>query len=143
MEKPNSEQTAPITQPTAVEDVSGELTGEVSLGKFKDVNALLSAYSSLQAEFTKRCQKIKELESALISVDKVDPPTEKESEPEQTVAITEEEKQEFLKKYLHGVVGRKQKAVLLDGTGVGVKLPVSRPKTIAQAGMLAQQFLDK
>ncbi|MBE7083097.1 MAG: hypothetical protein E7373_00660 [Clostridiales bacterium] len=31
---------------------------EVSLGKFKDVNALLSAYNSLESEFTKRCQKI-------------------------------------------------------------------------------------
>lgn len=143
MEKPNSEQTAPVTQPTTVEDVSGESTGEVSLGKFKDVNALLSAYSSLQAEFTKRCQKIKELESALTTVDKEEPPTETASEPHQPVEISEEEKQEFLKEYLHGVLGRKQKAVLLDGAGVGVKLPVSRPKTIAQAGMLAQQFLDK
>ncbi len=32
------------------------------LGKFKDVNALLKAYGSLQAEFTRRSQRLKELE---------------------------------------------------------------------------------
>ncbi len=32
------------------------------LGKFKDVNALLHAYNSLQAEFTRRSQRLKELE---------------------------------------------------------------------------------
>jgi len=34
----------------------------VSLGKFKSTEALLDAYNSLQAEFTKKCQKISELE---------------------------------------------------------------------------------
>ena len=32
------------------------------LGKFKDVNALVRAYGSLQAEFTRRSQRLKELE---------------------------------------------------------------------------------
>ena len=32
-----------------------------NLGKFKDVESLLSAYNSLQAEFTKKCQKLSEL----------------------------------------------------------------------------------
>lgn len=32
-----------------------------SLGKFKDTSSLLSAYNSLQAEFTKKCQKLSEL----------------------------------------------------------------------------------
>lgn len=32
------------------------------LGKFKDVNALMRAYSALEAEFTRRSQKLKELE---------------------------------------------------------------------------------
>ena len=34
----------------------------LSLGKFKDVKSLFDAYNSLQAEFTRRCQKVKELE---------------------------------------------------------------------------------
>ena len=32
------------------------------LGKFKDVNALMQAYNSLQAEFTRRSQRLKQLE---------------------------------------------------------------------------------
>ena len=50
----------------------------VSLGKFKSVDSLINAYNSLQSEFTKRCQKIKELEGRL-SADKSDlsVPTEK------------------------------------------------------------------
>lgn len=32
------------------------------LGKFKDADSLLSAYNNLQAEFTKKCQKLSEIE---------------------------------------------------------------------------------
>ena len=37
-------------------------TTEISLGKFKSVDALLDAYNSLEAEFTRRSQRLKELE---------------------------------------------------------------------------------
>ena len=39
-----------------------EKNGSAALGKFKDVNALLQAYRSLQAEFTRRSQRLKRLE---------------------------------------------------------------------------------
>ena len=35
-----------------------------SLGKFKDAETLYSAYNSLQAEFTRKCQRLSELEKA-------------------------------------------------------------------------------
>jgi hypothetical protein len=38
---------------------------------------------------------------------------------------------------------RKQSAVILDGVGAGVKTPVSKPKTITQAGQLARELLEK
>ena len=38
--------------------------GSTAFGKFKDANALLEAYESLQAEFTRRSQRLKELEKA-------------------------------------------------------------------------------
>ena len=49
------------------EMTDGEKTDTVSatLKKFKDVNALAAAYSSLEAEFTRRSQKIKRLEKLL------------------------------------------------------------------------------
>lgn len=39
-------------------------TASAALGKFKDVDALLKAYGCLQAEFTRRSQRLKELERA-------------------------------------------------------------------------------
>jgi len=39
-----------------------EKEGPAVLGKFKTVNALAEAYSALQAEFTRRSQRLKELE---------------------------------------------------------------------------------
>ena len=49
-------------QPKAVDGVK---EGSAVLGKFKDVDALVKAYGSLQAEFTRRSQKLKELEKTL------------------------------------------------------------------------------
>lgn len=37
-------------------------TSNGSLGKFKDTESLLTAYNNLQAEFTRKCQKLKEIE---------------------------------------------------------------------------------
>ena len=144
MEKLINEQTETSAQTATAEETIGASEGEVSLGKFKDVNALLSAYNSLQSEFTKRCQKIKELEGALSSIDKTVSP--KEEQIEMSVAktdITDKDKKDILKEYLQGVMLKKQKAVLLDGAGVGVKTDIFRPKTITQAGELARQILSK
>ncbi len=54
------------TQAVAVAEESAVAQGEKDalavLGKFKDVNALARAYGALEAEFTKRSQRLKELE---------------------------------------------------------------------------------
>ncbi len=42
--------------------------GSAVLGKFKDVDALAKAYSALQAEFTRRSQRLKELERKVENV---------------------------------------------------------------------------
>lgn len=42
--------------------VKEEKVGSADLGKFKDVSALLQAYQALQAEFTRRSQRLKRLE---------------------------------------------------------------------------------
>ena len=57
------EETTRSEDATAVE---GEKASTVP-GKFKDVDALVRAYSSLQAEFTRRSQKLKELEKRGLS----------------------------------------------------------------------------
>ena len=144
MENEINEQTQPKAQPAEAEKTIGETEGEVSLGKFKDVSALLSAYNSLQSEFTKRCQRIKELEAAAVKGDKeVTPPETKKARDGATSDITEEEKEKILKEYLQGVLNKKQTAVLLDGAGIGVKTPIAKPKTIVQAGELAREIFNK
>lgn len=53
------EQTAVVSAP------DGEKNGSTSFGKFRTGDELLQAYNSLEAEFTRRSQKIKELEGKL------------------------------------------------------------------------------
>ena len=137
MEQLNNEQTKVYTSQPATADVEkGETQTEVSLGKFKDAKALLDAYNSLQAEFTKRCQRIKELETSIEVVDKVTAPTETKTEEKI-------DKEEILKDYLKELMGAKNKALILDGVGSGIKTPVNRPRTIEEAGRLATELLAK
>ena len=156
MIQPINEQTQDLSTIMPTEEVEKEVTEtkeqtvqkeldkqEVSLGRFKDINALLSAYNSLQAEFTKRCQRIKELESANA--------VDKENNPQPTLVKQEEDEkidttlkeEEILKEYLKNLVNSKQKAVVLDGVGVGIKTPVTKPKTISEAGQLFSEILSE
>ena len=130
------------TSAAGAEENTEKESAAVSLGKFRDVNALLSAYNSLQAEFTKRCQRIKELEKSA-AVDK-DTPTEQSATAEnRTLSITEEEKQNFIKGYLKEIMGAKSKAIIMDGLGAGIKTPISKPKTVEEAGSLFKDMLAK
>ena len=49
-------------QVTADAAEAGEMGAAAELGKFKDVKALAEAYRALEAEFTRRSQRLKELE---------------------------------------------------------------------------------
>ena len=131
-----------ITVEENQENKADESTTEVSLGKFKDINTLLSAYNSLQAEFTKRCQRLKELESAIEKTDKVKAPVEQSAEQEQDKLKDTTLKEEILKDYLKEIIGSK-KPVVMDGAGVGVKTPVKKPTTIQQAGDLFKEILSE
>ena len=53
------------TKTEQTDAVSVNNDGSTVLGKFKDANALLKAYESLQAEFTRRSQRLKEMERAM------------------------------------------------------------------------------
>lgn len=143
MNEQNGEQIAQSAHTEASEKITGASDNTVSLGKFKDVNALLDAYNSLQSEFTKRCQRLKELEGKL-QVDKADAPTEEENVGKtQNAVVSEEDKNEILKDYVKSVMGLKQSAVIFTGAGIGVKTPADKPKSISEAGMLAKEILTK
>ncbi len=145
MEKYKDEQTKVEAQEEQIKveeklETTGAESTEVSFGKFKDANALLTAYNNLEAEFTKRCQKVKELEAKISAVDKEQSPAETERKKED---LSNEEKDDVLKAYLKELLSRKQRAIVLDGAGVGAKTPSARPKTLEQAGMLAKDLLKK
>jgi hypothetical protein len=141
MEELKNEQTEQNSQTAVAEKDLGESNCEVSLGKFKDVSALLSAYNSLQSEFTKRCQRVKELETELSSVGKTNAPTPDEDKKHVKEDTILQDKEKILKEYLLDVIGKKPKAIVMDG-GISVKTPVNRPKTIAEAGNLAKEILE-
>lgn len=139
------EQTETLSQAVDTEQIKeqGDVKETVSLGKFKDVNALLNAYNSLQSEFTKRCQRVKELENALTD-EKTNVSAVKESTGkvgQENTGITEQDKQNILKDYLKGLLGAKQTAIVMDGVGGGLSTPITKPKTIAEAGNLAKEIL--
>ncbi len=146
MEELKNEQTEVCTHTAGAENNDvGVGQAEVSLGKFKNSESLLNAYNSLESEFTKRCQKLKELEKRLEEAEKDNAPPQPEqpayeNKPQE---IDEETKMKIVKEYLNGVLGGRQKAIVLDGEGAGVKTPVSRPKTIKEAGNLAKEILSK
>lgn len=57
-----NEQTELHTHTAEVDENSGGVFNSVSLEKFKDVQSLIKAYNSLEAEFTKRSQRLRKLE---------------------------------------------------------------------------------
>jgi hypothetical protein len=112
------------------------------LGKFKDVDALLQAYNSLQAEFTRRSQRLKELENLAdrntASSGKVIPMPEIDASERVERPVDKAEKDRIIAEYLREV---KESAVPLLRGGVGVTSPQRGAHTIAEAGQLALGFL--
>lgn len=124
-------------------------------GKFKSVDALLHAYGELEAEFTRRSQRIKALEEKLQghenAAKEVAPAPEKTADdaalPSQAahgqeellraVLADEEVKTRVACDYLRSLRG----APLMGFTGSSVVAPVKKPTTIAEAGNLALGYL--
>lgn len=122
-------------------------------GKFKSVDALLHAYGELEAEFTRRSQRIKALEEELKgkSVAAEIPAGQASATAEVTFAhaahgqtelpravLSDEEKETIARDFLKSLRG----APLLGGSGNGVVAPVKKPTTIAEAGSLALGYLS-
>ena len=95
----DNEQIKIASQPAEAEENNlGDTDIGISLGKFKDVKSLLDAYNSLQSEFTKRCQRLKELEGQ-VETDKTTTAVRTETlegSTEEPKDITDEEKSKIL-----------------------------------------------
>lgn len=107
-------------------------------GKFKSVEALMSAYLALEAEFTRRSQRLKELEESKAT----EAPSPECLDEERLLSAALSNKNvkeavvgEYLKTVLDG------KSVPLMVGGVSCAAPHSAPKSVKEAGALAKQFL--
>lgn len=139
----NAESTG-VTAAAAEAEIK-ENTAAAELGKFKSVDALLKAYSSLEAEFTRRSKRLKELEEGN-KAQSVPPagapsPESKISREELLkAALSDEEiKSAVVENYLKGVAENKSIPLILGG--VSTPAPKSAPKSVREAGRLAEQFL--
>lgn len=106
-------------------------------GKFKSAEALLSAYLNLEAEFTRRSQKLKELESKAAEA-----PSPKIPEGEELLSAAlhdEKVKNAVVGEYLKTVLSQKSVPLLVSGAPCAA--PKCEPKSIKEAGALAKQFL--
>ena len=115
-----------------------------ALGKFKSVDALVSAYKSLEAEFTRRSQRLKELEegSKALSMPREGAPSQKSQTDEELLKAalsSESVRQAIVEEYLKTVASNK--SIPLISGGVAAPAPRSAPKTVKEAGALVQRFL--
>ncbi len=109
-------------------------------GKFADAQALYNAYLALEAEFTRRSQRLKELESG--NKAQTDDAPSREGEPSAKDApIDEDVRRAVIEDYLKGVAAGKGAPILTGG--VGCAAPKSTPRTVSEAGRLVRQFFNK
>ncbi len=113
------------------------------LGKFGSVDALARAYSELEAEFTRRSQKLKALEEEGTpphGSGNGEPRAQPRGSEELYRAASGDEgvRTRIVNEYLSSLA-----SVPLMTGGVTVAAPPVRPKTIAEAGQLALGYLRK
>lgn len=104
-------------------------------GKFKSVDALVRAYGELEAEFTRRSQRLKALEGEERKGEEAHPVMDADG-LYRAVSENGEVKARVLGEYLDSLKG----VPLLSASGAGVKAPPVRPKSIREAGNLALSF---
>lgn len=128
----------------ATADTAGAEEREIAaaeLGKFKSVDALLSAYKSLEAEFTRRTQRLRELENenkAQNNDVKIAPSPESGNVGLPQASVDEDVKRAVIEEYLKAV---SSKSVPLISGGVAPAAPRSALKSVKEAGALVQRFL--
>ena len=138
----NLETNAPDTANTAEAE---EEKVAADLGKFKDVKALLDAYTSLEAEFTRRSQRLKELEGKSKAQPTADaangePSSGLRKESLYEAVINDEKvKEAVIADYLKSVASGRSVPILTGG--ISVPSPKTKPATVKEAGRLAKQFL--
>lgn len=117
-----------------------------ALGKFASVDALVRAYGELEAEFTRRSQRLRELEKR----NKQSAPPQEEAQEDASVRAEREseelyrsavENERVRSRIIGDYVSSLKGVPLMTGAGTGVAAPVKKPRSIAEAGDLALGYL--
>lgn len=135
-----------VTAETA--EAEGENAATVT-GKFKDVKALWEAYQALEAEFTRRSQRLKELEANKVAKTPADNPAENAEAPSQEAegkaeaklpSLSDEVKNAVIEEYLNGVASKRGVPFVTGGGAVAT--PRRTPSTLREAGVLAGKLFS-
>lgn len=130
------------TADTAEADKSNKAAAE--LGKFKSVDALLKAYEALEAEFTRRSTRLKELEEGnkaqgMPAAGAPSPKPLTEDKLIEQALASDDVKRAVISEYLKSL--SEGKSVPLISGGVSPVAGRNAPKSVKEAGALAKQFL--
>ncbi len=144
-EKDNTMQAREAAQGADARDEEGA-AAPAPLGKFRSVDALMNAYNSLEAEFTRRSQRLRELEAgarkngADASGENVQPAEAPARSATENGAVTEETRRAVIADYLAAVASGVP-PVMAGGSG-RVSAPANRARTIEEAGALAAHLMQ-
>ena len=130
MEKENTAQAEPAGN--GAEARKEEARG--GFGKFKSADALLNAYNSLEAEFTRRSQRLRELEGR---ENCAQPRGESAPAAEGDAAI-----EERIERAVERAIAARAPYVMAEGGGYATA-PPQRAKTVEEAGALARELFRK
>lgn len=130
---------------------------EEKYGKFKSLDALLQAYNSLEAEFTRRSQKLKELESKVENLQQATEDTNaststvdlqnraivQTTQNTERVAMSSKDMHDIItdvvQECLHKHLQQTAPPILRDTSGFA-KAPSQKVATLEEAGKLAEEF---
>lgn len=119
------------------------------IGKFKDVQTLYKAYQALEAEFTRRSQRLKELEAskehaapaeAAIGTSPSREAIGEEGRGQNALQLSEDVKNAVIEEYLNGVFASRGVPFVTGGGAVAAKRQT--PRTMKEAGALAGRLFN-
>ena len=113
-----------------------ENTTQVDLGKFQNVDALMRAYRELEAEFTRRSQRLRALEAAAEAPQPARAEADAHEELYRAVKGDEGVCARIVGEYLASCRG----VPLLGGGGAGVTAPARKAQSFKDAGNMALGF---
>ena len=129
MEKENKEESAAV-QGAEAQKTEGTAA---AFGKFKSADALLNAYNSLEAEFTRRSQRLRELEER---------ETHAAAEPTVTDG-NKESLQSEVRRAVDEYLSRERPPFIMAEGGAFSAAPVRRVQTLEQAGAQTEEMFKK